>query len=87
MQKNSLIQCTLGCGWELAANRILLIHMHLRLMHFPYSVIFKSLLGPWLLVVLEQFQQRQETTSLATWTDEGFTQQRYCQNCFLLFFH
>ena len=52
-------------------------------MCFIHTVIFKSLLGPGPRLLFEQIKQRQETTSLAAWADERFTQQRHCQKYFL----
>lgn len=47
-------------------------------MRFIHTIIFKSLLGPGPRLLFEQIKQRQ-----ATWADERFTQQRYCQKYFL----
>lgn len=52
-------------------------------MYSVYAVILKSLSDPGPRLHFEQFKQRQEITSLATWANGRFTQQRYCQNYFL----
>ena len=69
--------------------KILSVYIDLKLIQFTGAVIHKSPSCPSLRLHLEQFKQRQETTSLENWADGRFIGKRYRKNSFytsVLFF-